>query len=768
MGDEIHNYYYFGEASSSLRQEEQVISSETTPSIFEGVEMEDRYKLCELPFQNLPLPSNKFIGRQKEIEQLLKQIDLNYRAPYITVDGIGGVGKTALVLEVAYRCWEYKHNVSTEKTPLFSAIIFTTAKENKLLPSGLIPKTPRQNTLKEIFREIARVLDVSSILHSKSNQQIQQVYDCLSEQTTLLIIDNLETIENQNEVLGFLDNLPISTKAIITTRDVFPRHSNLSLRELSKPESLQLIKQQIKEKNTNLGEDDAKALYARFGGIPLALIYSVGMVAGNYPIETLLDRKIDLPDDLAKFCFESSVKSLQIKSAYTVLMTIAIFNYPPTLEVLEYVSGLESDPIALKKGIAILLQRSLIHQDIISQETRYRMISLTREYVLGELKRNQKSEMTIRKRWLKWYSDYIEKYSLDFGQERENWHIKLDYIEKEWENITSLLFWCASKGKYDTIKHLWSKLSHFSDLYGYWDEELYWSDWLVNEGKKRGDWLSVIAELREKSWIYLRINTKESLDKAEKLLQEAEKLDTYNVTILKFFLAHHRTILYIQKENISFAWQWLKLSRERLSHYEQSRNDIIHNNPLINRFQNADLTYIKILLKSFEAEILYLELNFSKSKEFFNSIIEYCEKNERQRALSYAQNSLANIEISEGNYNTAETLLTVGFESLKRNHDVRATIFYQKSFAQLEKAKGNYKVAMDWAQRALVRFKKRGMNKDVEEINHLIVDLKKLIVNAGTSQFCTLAFLRGAESFGLSLLWIMLLQQCDAPINTVD
>ena len=112
--------------------------------------------------------------------------------------------------------------------------------------------------------------------------------------------------------------------------------------------------------------------------------------------------------------------------------------------------------------------------------------------------------------------------------------------------------------------------------------------------------------------------------------------------------------------------------------------------------------------------------------------------------------------------------MTVGFESLKRNHDVRATIFYQKSFAQLEKAKGNYKVAMDWAQRALVRFKKRGMNKDVEEINHLIVDLKKLIVNAGTSQFCTLAFLRGAESFGLSLLWIMLLQQCDAPINTVD
>lgn len=730
MRDEVHNYYYVGEALSFLRQQEQVISRENIPSIFEGVEIEDRYKLCELPFQNLPLPSNKFIGRQKEIEQLLKQIDLNYRAPYITVDGIGGVGKTALVLEVAYRCWEYKHNVSTQKTPLFSAIIFTTAKENKLLPSGLIPKSLRQNTLKEIFREIARVLDVPSILHAKSNQQIQQVYDCLLEQTTLLIIDNLETIENQNEVLAFLDNLPISTKAIITTRDVFPRHSNLSLRELSRSESLQLIKQQIKEKNINLGKQEAQALYTRFGGIPLALIYSVGMVAGNYPIEILLDRKIELPDDLAKFCFESSVKSLQLQSAYTLLMTIAIFNYPPTLEALEYISGLECDPIAFKKGIAILLQRSLINQDIISQETRYRMLSLTREYVLGELKRNQQSEITIRKRWLKWYSYYIEKYSIDFGQERKNWHINLDYIEKEWGNITSLLFWGASKDKYDTIKYLWSKLSHFSDLYGYWDEELYWSDWLINEGKKRGDWISVIAELREKSWIYLRINTKDSLNKSENLLQEAEKLDTYNVAILKFYLAHHRTILYVQKENISLARQWLKFSRERLSNYEQNKNDIIHDNPLINRFQNPDLSYIKILLMSFEAEILYLESNLSQSRKLFNSIIEYCEKNERQRALSYAQNSLANIEISEGNYNIAETLLTVGFESLKRNHDVRATIFYQKSFAQLEKARGNYKVAMDWAQKALVRFNKRGMNKDVEEINHLIVDLKKLIVNA--------------------------------------
>ncbi len=62
----------------------------------------DRNFLRSLPLQNLPRQTNDFIGREKELKQLLEYMDLSYRASYINVGGIGGVGKTALVCERSY------------------------------------------------------------------------------------------------------------------------------------------------------------------------------------------------------------------------------------------------------------------------------------------------------------------------------------------------------------------------------------------------------------------------------------------------------------------------------------------------------------------------------------------------------------------------------------------------------------------------------------------------------------------------------------------
>jgi hypothetical protein len=39
---------------------------------------------------------------------------------------------------------------------------------------------------------------------------------------------------------------------------------------------------------------------------------------------------------------------------------------------------------------------------------------------------------------------------------------------------------------------------------------------------------------------------------------------------------------------------------------------------------------------------------------------------------------------------------------------------------------------------------------------------------SGASQFCTLAFLRGVETLGLSLCWLMFLQKRDAPKKSLE
>src|SRR5207248_8610828 len=45
----------------------------------------------------------RLVGRQEEMKQLRAYLSPHYAAYLITVDGIGGVGKTALVLDVAYQ-----------------------------------------------------------------------------------------------------------------------------------------------------------------------------------------------------------------------------------------------------------------------------------------------------------------------------------------------------------------------------------------------------------------------------------------------------------------------------------------------------------------------------------------------------------------------------------------------------------------------------------------------------------------------------------------
>lgn len=294
-----------------------------------------RELLLSHPYCNLPaLTYPEFIGRKRELAQLLTFISLKYRAPIITVDGIGGVGKTALVLEAAYLCWEAKNGECSGNVPIFDAIIFTSAKENYLLPTGIVPRLQRHSSLRDIFQAIAATLDDQNITQASAENQLSCVYKSLGKQRTLLIIDNMETMTDKNEVIAFLSDLPPSTKAVITTREQLVLYANMRLDCLPEIDSLQLIQQQAAEKGVVLREEQPKQLYNRFGGVPVALIYAIGQLAGGYSIQALLDAASKLPEDIAQFCFQKSVQPWREQTTYNLLMSLAIFRNTPLWKAL--------------------------------------------------------------------------------------------------------------------------------------------------------------------------------------------------------------------------------------------------------------------------------------------------------------------------------------------------------------------------------------------------------------------------------------------------
>ncbi len=277
---------------------------------------------------NLPSPTyTEFIGREGDMKKLLERLSPEHGAHMITVHGIGGVGKTALVLAAAYKCLKAtceNHDVA----PRFDAIIFTSAKQQELIPNGIFQKQQGQRNLREIFREIAYALGDSTIIQSPPNEQCDRVRQILSQQRTLMIVDNMETIEDRDEVIEFLYNLPICVKVVITTREriaLLP----ISLQNLTLEDSLKLIQQQGEDKDININSKDSRLLYDRTGGVPLAIVYAIGQVSSGYPLNSVLERLANASGDVARFCFKQSVQGMRGEPAHKLLMSLGIFpNFP--------------------------------------------------------------------------------------------------------------------------------------------------------------------------------------------------------------------------------------------------------------------------------------------------------------------------------------------------------------------------------------------------------------------------------------------------------
>ena len=77
---------------------------------------------------NLPRRPEIFVGREEEVRRCLGALSPDERGWGVTIDGIGGIGKTALTLEVAHQAKERAG---------FDAYLFASAKTSRLTADGV-------------------------------------------------------------------------------------------------------------------------------------------------------------------------------------------------------------------------------------------------------------------------------------------------------------------------------------------------------------------------------------------------------------------------------------------------------------------------------------------------------------------------------------------------------------------------------------------------------------------------------------------------------
>ena len=311
----------------------------------------------------------------------------------VTVDGMGGIGKTALVRELADRCTS-EH--------LFDAVVWDQApKESQGLPTTA-GKGKGTLTYETVLDSIARQLGALDVPRLKRPEKEIRVKGLLQVQRVLIVLDNLETAkESQNEIVRRLLPLLNPSKTLMTSRhrfqgDVYAVH----LPGLDEDGALRFIRQEAKEKNiqnvSNASVSELKQIAETTGGSPLALKLVVGQLS-LLPLATVLEqlRKVKLPkgdsdkNDYVRFYKGIFSPSWKLMSEDGKKLLISMSHFAPgiggTYEAVKATSDLTNEILAgcidelwrlsfLEKGESPSLKK-----------VRYYLHALTQYFVLSDI-----------------------------------------------------------------------------------------------------------------------------------------------------------------------------------------------------------------------------------------------------------------------------------------------------------------------------------------------------------------------------------------------
>ncbi|NJN99432.1 MAG: AAA family ATPase [Anaerolineales bacterium] len=339
-------------------------------------------------YHNLPRPDyERFVGRKAELKQIRQLLLPQTRHFVVTIDGIGGIGKSALALEVAHSY--LRHYDRLPETERFEAIIWTSAKQTVLTGEGIILRSQSLRTLDDIYTTIAITLEREDIPRARVEEQDELVRQALTRQRTLLVVDNLETVDDER-VLAFIREAPDPTKVIVTTRHRLDIAYPVRLVGMEEVDALTLIADETKKKGVTLNDDAARRLYQRTGGVPLAIVWSIAQMGFGYNVEAVLTRLGQPTNDIAKFCFEGAVERIKHKPAYKLLLALSLFATDASREALGVVTDLPE--LDRDEGLVELERLSLVNK----RENRFQLLPLTESFVTSQLKGVSDLESKLR------------------------------------------------------------------------------------------------------------------------------------------------------------------------------------------------------------------------------------------------------------------------------------------------------------------------------------------------------------------------------------
>jgi len=302
----------------------------------------------------------------------------------VSLEGLGGIGKTALARAVTHRL--------RERGEAFESVCWISARHLSITSRGELERLDDPaRSVHDVVTRLADQLGQRHLAGLSTADKLSRLQPLLNETPHLVVVDNLETMSDVQDLLPALQPLAGVSRFLFTSRCTlhhFPYVHVFPVPRLSVSDSQALIRSELDRRGyvEHLSQETVDDLYSLIGGLPLALKLTAAQI-GRLPARSILEGlrrgHHQAPQAMYAYIYRQAWSQLKDSARQLLLSMLNVSADGEDLAWIRLTSLLP--PSEFEAALAQLLDYSLLETVRALPEPNYRLHRLTVTFLQSEI-----------------------------------------------------------------------------------------------------------------------------------------------------------------------------------------------------------------------------------------------------------------------------------------------------------------------------------------------------------------------------------------------